>query len=412
VPARPSSASTPASPAPSPPPIIPRRDWGGDQVKPRAAPSYGQVQVAFVHHTVSANDYRPEDSAGMVLAIAKYHRDTNGWNDIGYNFLVDKYGQVFEGRAGGVDLAVVGAHAQGYNDFSTGVSNIGTYASVPVTEPAMEAMARLLAWKMSLHGAPTEGEIVVTSGGGSLNTYPRGAKVRLNRICGHRDGDRTSCPGNALYAQLPDLRRRATALAGSVVQQPTLSLDPSGTSIPYGDQLRASGVLRGPNGVPAAGATVSLQKQGSATWVTLARVTTQNDGRWSAALPWRRGGRLRARAVLPGAATALSPVVEVGVVPVLQATVSSRRVRLGNSPLVQGMIRPVTPVSLHVERQQRDGGWIPTGDVLVRTKHQKFQVRVRLRRAGLYRITARTAGPAGPVVAAPMYVRAVRRPRR
>jgi hypothetical protein len=160
---------------------------------------------------------------------------------------------------------------------------------------------------------------------------------------------------------------------------------------------------------------VSVQKQGSAAWVTLTRVTTQRDGTWSAELPWRRSGRLRAKAVLPGAPATLSPVVEVGVVPVLQATVSSRRVRLGHSPLVAGMIRPVQTVYLRIERQKRDGSWLQTGDVAVRTAHQKFQARVRLTRAGLYRITPRTAGPTGgvgPVVAAPLYVRAVRRGRR
>src|SRR4029079_18192461 len=112
-----------------PPAIIPRAAWGGDGVKPRADPSYGDVQLAFVHHTVTANDYAPEDSAGIVLGIAKYHRDTNGWNDIGYNFLVDKYGQIFEGRAGGVDAAVVGAQAQGWNSHSTGIANLGTFST-------------------------------------------------------------------------------------------------------------------------------------------------------------------------------------------------------------------------------------------------------------------------------------------
>ena len=96
----------------------------------RRAQSYGDVQVAFVHHTVSANDYAPQDSAGIVLAMAKYHRDTNGWNDLGYNFVVDKYGQIFEGRAGGIDQAVIGAQAQGYNSHSTGIANIGTFTDV------------------------------------------------------------------------------------------------------------------------------------------------------------------------------------------------------------------------------------------------------------------------------------------
>ena len=99
----------------APPPIIPRSEWGGDSVPPRAGPLYGEVQIAFVHHTVTANDYAPEDSAAIVLGIARYHRNTNGWNDIGYNFLVDQYGQIFEGRAGGIDQAIVGAQAQGWN---------------------------------------------------------------------------------------------------------------------------------------------------------------------------------------------------------------------------------------------------------------------------------------------------------
>ena len=95
-----SAASPPAARAPRPA-IIPRTQWGGDGVPPRSGPAYGQVQLAFVHHTVNANDYGPEDSAAIVLGIAKYHRDHNGWNDVGYNFVVDQYGQIFEGRAGG-----------------------------------------------------------------------------------------------------------------------------------------------------------------------------------------------------------------------------------------------------------------------------------------------------------------------
>src|SRR3954447_13166967 len=136
----------------SPPVIVPRSAWGADALPPRAAPSYGAVQAAFVHHTVTANEYGPQDSAAIVLGIHKYHRDTNGWNDIGYNFLVDKYGQVFEGRAGGIDQAVVGAHAQGYNSQSTSVAQIGTFAAAPITPEAMAATAQLVGWKLSLHG--------------------------------------------------------------------------------------------------------------------------------------------------------------------------------------------------------------------------------------------------------------------
>src|SRR5919204_5901495 len=191
------AAAKQTSPQPgTPPPIIPRSAWGGDSVPPRAAPEYGVVQMAFVHHTVTANDYTADQSGSIVLGIAKYHRDTNGWNDIGYNFLVDKYGQVFEGRAGGVEQAVVGAHAQGYNDQSTGVALLGTFSDEGIPEPAMAAVAQLLGWKMSLHGVPCEGGLTVISGGGSLNRYSAGTPVAMQRISGHRDGDKTSCPGD------------------------------------------------------------------------------------------------------------------------------------------------------------------------------------------------------------------------
>ena len=159
----------------------------------------------------------PTSRRSMVLAIAKYHRDTNGWNDIGYNFLVDQYGQVFEGRAGGVEQAVVGAHAQGYNSQSTGVAVLGTFSDVAIPEAAMASITQLLGWKLSLHGVPCEGGLTIVSGGGSLNRYPSGTPVALQRISGHRDGDSTECPGNALYAQLPELRGRAAALAGTIV---------------------------------------------------------------------------------------------------------------------------------------------------------------------------------------------------
>ena len=106
---------------------MPRADWGGDRVIPRARPAYGSVEVAFVHHTESANTYGPDDSAAIVLAIAKYHRDTKGWNDVGYNFLVDRFGRIYEGRAGGIDLPVIGAHTQGYNARSTGIAIIGSF---------------------------------------------------------------------------------------------------------------------------------------------------------------------------------------------------------------------------------------------------------------------------------------------
>ncbi len=194
-------------------PITPRAAWGADGVPPRSAPDYGVVQMAFVHHTVSANEYGPGDSAGIVLGICRYHRDANGWNDIGYNFLVDRYGQVFEGRAGGVDQAVVGAQAQGYNSNSTGVAVLGTHETVPVGDMTLGALAVLIGWKLALHCVTPTGQVTIESKGGTLNRYRSGTPVTFERISGHRDGDSTSCPGAALYAQLPALRVAAQRVA-------------------------------------------------------------------------------------------------------------------------------------------------------------------------------------------------------
>ena len=195
------------------PPSRSRRSCRAPSGAPRTArraavPTTGEVQAAFVHHTVNLNDYSQAEAPAVVLGICRYHRNSNGWNDIGYNFLVDKYGTIYEGRAGGIDQPIVGAQSQGYNSVSTGIANVGTFEDVPQSNEALTAMARLIRWKLPLHGAPTQGNVTVTSAGGDSNRYPAGTAVTLNRISGHRDGNNTACPGTALYNQLPDLRQR------------------------------------------------------------------------------------------------------------------------------------------------------------------------------------------------------------
>jgi hypothetical protein len=392
------------------PAIIPRAQWGGDQVPPRSAPEYGDVQVAFVHHTVTANDYTAQDSPGIVLAMAKYHRDTNGWNDLGYNFVVDKYGQIFEGRAGGIDQAIVGAQAQGYNEHSTGVANIGTYDAVAQTEAAMDAIARLIAWKLTLHGAPVTGQVVLTSGGGSLNRYKAGTPVTLERICGHRDGDATACPGDALYAQLPDLRRRAAAIAPSMPPPASVAvaMDQPVTAVVYGQSLELRGTLRRDDGSAVPGQLVVVQKQGTSAWVTIARVATDADGNWIATVPWRRAGLVRARAAVTGTAAAVTQGAQVGCLPMLEAAARTTRVRAGKSVDVSGTVRPPAPVAVTVEKQGSDGKFRGVGTVTVRPKQAQFTARVALRRAGLYRLTPQTGAGTAQARAASLYVRAVR----
>ncbi|HEU4979460.1 MAG TPA: peptidoglycan recognition protein [Solirubrobacteraceae bacterium] len=403
--ARSAAAHTQSQPQPgTPPPIIPRSSWGGDQVPPRRPPQYGTVELAFVHHTVTANDYQPQDSAGIVLAIAKYHRDTNGWNDIGYNFLVDKYGQVFEGRLGGVDQAVVGAQAQGYNSVSTGIANLGTFESVGQTDAAMQTLAQLIGWKLSLHGVPCEGTVVVRSNGGSDNRYEAGTRVTLNRISGHRDGDATSCPGDALYGQIPALRPRAAALAGPVVPRAIVTLTLPAQPPAYGDDAMFSGTVINPDGTAGAGQVVAVQKRGpSGSWVTIARTTAAPDGSFAVGTAWRRAADVRART-----ATAASVPATLGIVPQLAAQAAARHVPAGGSAVLTGRVRPSSPVAVLVEMRGRDGAWRRVATLRARVRGTGFSARVRLRRAGLYRLTPATGAGSAPAAAAAQYVRAVR----
>ena len=195
--------------AASRPTIHPRSSWGASDCPPGRAPEYGKVKASFIHHTATANGYSRSQVPAMILSICRYHRNTNGWNDIGYNFLVDKYGRRWEGRAGGIGKAVIGAHTLGYNAQSTGIAHLGDNTSVNATSASLDAIARLIRWKLPHHGQPTEGRVTLTSGGGSGNHYPAGTLVSFKRISGHRDAFNTTCPGDALYAQLRDLRRRA-----------------------------------------------------------------------------------------------------------------------------------------------------------------------------------------------------------
>jgi hypothetical protein len=390
-----------------PPPIIPREAWGGDRIIPREPASYGVVQAAFIHHTLTANAYAPGQSAGIVLAIAKYHRDTLGWNDIGYNFLVDRYGQVFEGRAGGVDQPVIGAHAQGYNRLSTGIALLGTHDGLPIGEPALRAVSQLVAWKLSLHGAPVLGTAVLESGGGSQNRFRRGAQVTFNRVCGHRDGDKTACPGGTLYGQLPVIRSRAARLAGPVARRATATFDAASTRVPYGEPARFSGLVRGADGTAAAGERVLVQKRGRVRWVTVARTRTDDRGIWSASVPWRRTGVVRVRA-----AGITSALATVAVLPRIEARTRARRVRVGTSVVLTGRVWPSGGVGILIERKHRDGAWRKTGAYRANVSGHHWRVSIRLLHTGLYRFTAGSGTSRVYTNARPLFVRSLRRRRR
>src|SRR5205814_7670812 len=182
------------------PPINTRASWGARA--PKDPPEYGSsVKMAFVHHTVNSNSYAASDVPSILRSIQAYHMDSNGWNDIGYNFLVDRFGGVWEGRGGGIDRPVIGAHTLGFNTDSTGVAVIGDFSSTPASGSAIDGAARIIAWKLGLTNVDPAGQAVLTSSD-SGSRYQAGTPVGFNAISGHRDANYTDCPGNGLYNQL------------------------------------------------------------------------------------------------------------------------------------------------------------------------------------------------------------------
>jgi N-acetylmuramoyl-L-alanine amidase len=209
------------------PPLLTRRSWGANESIRRAAPQYApSVQFAVVHHTAGSNSYSRAQSAAIVRGIEVYHVKGNGWNDIGYNFLVDRYGQVFEGRYGGVDKNVIGAHAEGFNTGSTGVALIGTYASTGPTPAGLSALVKVLAWRLDVAHVDPVSRLTYASGRNPR--FAQRAPVTLRAVSGHRDTGPTSCPGSVVYSQLGAIAQQAMQLGLPKLYAPSVRGSPGG----------------------------------------------------------------------------------------------------------------------------------------------------------------------------------------
>ncbi|MCF3122167.1 FG-GAP repeat protein [Streptomyces arenae] len=224
---------TPTRPTPPPstvtqPPVIGRAAWGADESLVKDPPEYiDKVKAVFVHHTVGTNDYSCAQSPALVRGIMTYHVETEGWNDLGYNFLVDKCGQIFEGRGGGIDVPVRGAHTYGFNGDSAGIAVLGDFEGDPATDKpagrptraALESVARVAAWKLGQYGGDPAGKVTLTAAD-DTGVWKKGEQASLNTVSGHRDGFATACPGKDLYAELGEIRRYASG-AGKNSAVPT-----------------------------------------------------------------------------------------------------------------------------------------------------------------------------------------------
>ena len=252
------------------PEIVPRTDWEADEKIVRAKPLYAPaLKLAIVHHTAGTNDYTRAQAPAIVRGIEVYHVQGNGWNDIGYNFLIDRYGTVYEGRGGGMTRNVIGAHALGFNNGTVGISLIGNF-NVESPPPVMQAaLVKLLAWRLDVAHIDPLSTVAYTSGG---NTKFRAGKVvTLRAISGHRDTGPTDCPGKYAYALLPSIAKRVAATGLPKLYAPVVS-GLAGGNVRF--QARLSAALPW---------TVTVSKPDGTT-VALRRGTSQIiDWTWSSA---------------------------------------------------------------------------------------------------------------------------------
>ena len=207
----PAAAQDQAHAAMAMPPIYSRAQWGADESIRHWEPTYpSTLQAGTIHHTAGSNDYTAEQVPQILRAIYRYHAETRGWGDIGYNVIVDKFGRAWEGRYGGLASTVVGAHAGGFNTGTVGISMLGNYATVQPSAATLETVARVAAWKFSLYGIDPRGTAQLISGG--TTRFPKGTVVPVPTLLAHRDVGTTDCSGDAGYAKMDWLRARVAAI--------------------------------------------------------------------------------------------------------------------------------------------------------------------------------------------------------
>ncbi|MET9493257.1 N-acetylmuramoyl-L-alanine amidase [Streptomyces sp. NPDC006552] len=214
----PTPSETPPEPRPSTvvkPVIIPQSVWGPG-LSHDGTPTYDtEIKAAVVHHTgVDVDNQVPCAKSAERLRQIQQEHVAKGYYDIGYNFVVDRCGQIFEGRTGGMDLPVHGAHDYGFNTDTVGISYIGNFESAKPTKAALDAIARVAAWKFGQYGIKATSNVTLTSNGDlnvDGNKVALGKTITLPRVFGHKDTNATLCPGANLYPKLSRIRTLAAA---------------------------------------------------------------------------------------------------------------------------------------------------------------------------------------------------------
>ena len=230
--------------APDQPEIVSRAGWGADETLRRGDTRYANAtQMIFVHHTDTPNGYSPDDVPTIIRSIHTYHVRSNGWKDIGYNFLVDSFGRVFEGRAGGIDKPVIGAQTGGFNTGTVGIAVIGDGDTQGLTTATREALTKFVAWRLDVAHVDPLGRATLVSGGNDRYAAGRSATFRV--VSGHRDALSTACPGAQIAPELDSIAAAAQALGtpkivDATATPPTLGTDAEGVLAPIAFRARVS----------------------------------------------------------------------------------------------------------------------------------------------------------------------------
>jgi uncharacterized protein with LGFP repeats len=217
-----SGALSTAAAAVTRPTIITRAQWGADESRRTAGPGLTDtIKVGFVHHTTGNSTYSREGAYEFMRALFDWYTTPTsqggpGYSDMAYNFLVDRYGRLFEGRGGGVDKPVIGGHTAGFNLRSFAVAALGDtdrFADASSVTAMLPPIAQLMAWKLGMYGRDPLGTTTLVSNfGGGTSLYEPGEVATVKVISGHGEIGSTDCPGGRLRALLPKLRTMTAAL--------------------------------------------------------------------------------------------------------------------------------------------------------------------------------------------------------
>ncbi|MEV4901252.1 S-layer homology domain-containing protein [Citricoccus sp. NPDC055426] len=203
------------------PAIITRAQWGANEsvVNDWGTPSK-DLKAMYVHHTAGSNNYTAAGAYAQIRGIFTYHAVNLAWGDIGYQFLVDKYGKIYQGRRGSIDAPVVGAQAGGFNTDTIGVSAMGNYDVTSAPAAMVRAIERVLAWQAHRYDVDPTANTRLTQSGKGTARWTSGTTVTVPTILGHKVTNSTACPGRYLDAQLPIIRQNVDRMVASAPDAP------------------------------------------------------------------------------------------------------------------------------------------------------------------------------------------------